>query len=507
MLRRVFTYLQQNFISALKKRRGTNITCWGTASAGVIDTRLLSSVVLYILGGGIIALGGIAFQLYSEDALLFTMSGFILIFSCILMHRSVRLFHFRRLTIPGFWYLTYLAMIYIPSFFVYYDVQGRSRHIYLFAVHSVLLTVPFGMIIVNRIRNFQPVEIHRYFEKPLKEYAVGLHHFTLIGLGVVMALGLVAMHVSEMGTIPLFYMIQNPGDALVTSLLRENALKLLNSPFTYFYTLLINVGYPFLILTTLGYFLITRQFKWFVLFCIAASSGLLYMALGTAKGPAAAVIVQISLFIYLYRRGTFSKKAFILSHVLIFVFPLVVVMSSHESTLDLALWSLGQRLFYSPALTVYWYFELFPGHTDYLYGMSIGRLAWLLGVEPFDTPNYVAMEGLRMRMESANANGAFIGNLNADFGIVGVLCGGVVAGVLMQMIQVSLLRYPKTVFNLVVYAFCVFAFWNLHSTALPVVLMTNGVLFVLVFSWLIQRSINMLRIGVTEIKPLPPTPS
>jgi oligosaccharide repeat unit polymerase len=398
-------------------------------------------------------------------------------------------------------------MIYIPSFFVYFDVQGRNRHIYLFAVHSVLLTVPIGMIIVNRIRNFRPVEIRWYFETPLQENVVSLHHFALIALGVVIALGLMVMHVGEMGTIPLFYLIQSPGESLATSLLREEALKLLDSRFTYFYTLLINVGFPFLILTTLGYYLITRQFKWFVLFFITASSGLLYVALGTAKGPAAAVIVQIGLFVYLYRRGSFSKKAFILSLVLTFVFPLVVVMLSYEIALDIALWGLGGRVFYSPALTVYWYFELFPGHTDYLYGMSIGRLAWLLGVEPFDTPNYVAMEGLRMRMESANANGAFIGNLNADFGIVGVLCGGVVAGVLMQMIQVSLIRYPKTIFNLVVYAFCICAFWNLHSTALPVVLMTNGVLFVLVFSWLIQRSIKMLRIGVTEIKPLPPTPS
>lgn len=463
---------------------------------GAVDGRLLRSILAYIVGSGLVALGGLAFQSHIEDALLFTISCVILLISFFLMHRTVGLFHFRHLSIPSFWYFTYLAMIFFPAFFVYYDVEGDGRNRFLLAVHSVLITVPLGMLIVNKIRNFSRSEIHRYLHTPIQESEVSFHHFILIASGGILALGLMTMHIMETNTFPLFYLIQNIGDSYTTALLREDAAKLLDSRFSYLYNILNTFGYPFLIISTIGYYLVTRQAKWFVVAFIIMTSGLFYLSIDTSKGPVATLILQLFLFMFFYRKGKISNKTIGISIALIISFPLMITMLAFDVSLYSALLGISHRLFYTPSYVLYWYFELFPDTQDYLYGRSVGRLAWLLGLDFFHTPNFVA-KGMGMT-GTASANGSFIGNLNADFGLIGVLCGGVITGILMQTIQVSLMRHKKNIINTAVYAICICAFWKLNSTALPVVLATNGVLFVLLIPFLVKMTVNILQISLKK---------
>ena len=181
--------------------------------------------------------------------------------------------------------------------------------------------------------------------------------------------------------------------------------------------------------------------------------------------------------------------------VLMVLFPLAVVLlvsAGSGVSAGIALLALGRRLFYLPSEVVYWYFTLFPGSVGELHGRTIGKLAWLLGWQHFDAPNYVGLYGLGTWIESVNANGAFIGTLHADFGFAGVVAGGVVAGALMQWTQVRVVRGPRTMLALAAYAYLVFAFWLLHSTSLPIVLATNGVALVIAAPWL-WRAIAPLR--------------
>src|SRR4030042_3725786 len=111
----------------------------------------------------------------SEFSMLLTISAFVFLLSVYLMQKSIAVFNISRLTIPAFWYLTYLVMIYFPSFFVFYGLTDSSRYAYLFGVESVLITVPLGVIATNHCNRFKKSWINEYFTKPIEKGMAGSH--------------------------------------------------------------------------------------------------------------------------------------------------------------------------------------------------------------------------------------------------------------------------------------------------------------------------------------------
>ena len=228
-------------------------------------------------------------------------------------------------------------------------------------------------------------------------------------------------------------------------------------------------------------------------FLVTLLFGIAYSSLTLAKSPVAAIFLTLALFLYYYRGGALSRKAIVVAFVLILFFPLVVVLGVYQGT-NVGVWTalkaIGSRLFYVPAEVLYYYFEVFPNHVGYLHGRSIDKLAWLLHMRFFDTASYVGHYGFSgpEALETVSANASFIGNLYADFGLLGVLFGSMLAGAIMQWLHIYLIRCRKTFLTLATYAFMVFAFWDLHSTALPIVLATDGVILVFVFRWLFVRA-------------------
>lgn len=445
------------------------------------------------------ALGGISivfFMQILEYATLFMISAAVLVVSGLLMHFTVGVFNLRRMTIPGCWYLTYLVMLFLPSFFVFFDVGGSSRNTFLFAVHSALLTVPAGAFFVNMMCRFQRAEIDQYFKLPIQDQDADLHVMVACLVALAVASGLVLKHISEVSTLALLYIIYNPGDPKNASLVRQASFEDAGPVFSYVYQWLVLLVFPLLAMVSLGFRMITKKTGWLAVFLGSLGVGVLFAALSTAKSLVASLVLVIFLFLYLYRGGRISM-AIVLSPVLVALYPLVIIMTIYwgEVDLGLALGAMGRRLFYLPAEVLYWYFELFQG--NYLYGRSIHKLSWLMGWKFFDTANYVGLHGLHAKLQFINANGAFLGNLNADFGMPGVLAGGVIAGVVMQASQVYLIRQPKTIFNLAVYAYLIFSFFMLHSTALPIVLFSDGALLALIVPRVFGISVRLLR-GATS---------
>jgi hypothetical protein len=91
-------------------------------------------------------------------------------------------------------------------------------------------------------------------------------------------------------------------------------------------------------------------------------------------------------------------------------------------------------------------------------------------------------------LNTITANSCFIGNLNADFGLPGVVIGGIVAGFTMQAVSQYLWRLPKTVVNLAAHAICIWAFGLLVTSALPTALLSGGVTFAVILAWIFGRS-------------------
>jgi oligosaccharide repeat unit polymerase len=441
------------------------------------------------IGWPLVVLGTFSIAIYLENPPIALLSCGVLLFSRRLARTTVDLFDMQRVTITSFWYLTYLAMIFLPAFFVFADQPGPYRAAYLLAVESVLLTVPLGWWLANAQFGYQKIEIEKYFRSPVADSDRTPLLYPRFKILILVAIGFTALYVKEVETIPLFYLIKNPGEYLQLALLREDSFKLLDSRFFYFYYVLRQFLYPFLIMVSLGFYLRTRQKKWLALFILCLVLGLFYNSLTLAKAPVAFIVLLVGIFVYLYRGGILNRKVIAVVLVLALAFPFAVILSvsSEDVGAQLAARGIGYRLFYLPAEIVYYYYEVFPSQVPYLHGRSINKLAAVLGLPYFDTTSYVGHYGYPIGLETVNANGAFIADLNADFGLLGVLLGGLLAGYLMQAMHIYLLRSRKTVSNIACYAFLVVAFWYLHSASLPIVLASNGTLLAFGVKWYLER--------------------
>jgi len=406
-----------------------------------------------------------------------------------MMHRLVGVFNLTRLNIASFFYWIYLAVILTPGFFIFNEEITSSRINFLFGIESVLITVPIGIFLANRLFHFKRVEIVEHFQtdvnsKPLSLFQTKIY-LAILALGVL----LIVLNILETPVIPLFYLIRNPGEALTAALLREDAFKFLNSPLTYVYYVFRGTVFPFLIMVAFGCYRFEKVKMWRGLFWFALICGVGYASLTIEKSHVATVFGLLFLFVYLLNGGKVSKFTAIAAPVLFLSFPAMVVLLAYQGseggTFGGLFQALGNRLFYSPAQIVYAYFEVFPRLVPFQHGASLVKIAHLLGWRAIDIPNTV---GLYMTegtgdLDTITANSCFIGNLNADFGLPGVVFGGVLAGLLMQMVTIYFFRRPKTVVNLAGYAICMWSFGILVASALPTALLSGGVSFAILLTW------------------------
>jgi oligosaccharide repeat unit polymerase len=429
-------------------------------------------------------------------AIAFLVSGF-------LMSRLVGL-SLKRWTIPSAFWWAYIVMIFVPAFFVYADHHHPARDPYLVAVISVLFTVPLGVFVANILGRFGKKGVVRFWEAPVEDDAAGLSrivpYLVLLGLAV----GVTFLYLSEIKIVPLFYMIANVGDYREILQLREDSFKLLASSYYFLYFITRGVIYPLLILLGLGYALWTRRWGWRALAGLSLAFGLFYASLTTAKMPVAAIVVVACLFYYLYRRSRVPMTVLYVSLALVLGWSLYIVLSLQSGSgvsFGGSVLGIAKRLFYYPAEDIYYYFEYFPNVHGYLFGRSIGKLATLAGLQYFDTPNMVGQYAHPEFVSSINMNAGFIADLNADFGLAGVLIGGLIAGLIMQSVQIYLCRRGKNIPTLALYAFMTYAFWLLLSMSLPVVLLSGGVVFSLLLIWLFRGAQMILKRAAPRSSP------
>lgn len=407
-----------------------------------------------------------------------------------LVRKTTRPFDPQRVTIASFWYLSYLGMIFLPAFFVYVDQEGPFRARFLFAVESVLVTVPLGWWLANSFFGSRRRETVAYFCGPIETLNLSprfaVRFWSFLAISILLMVG----YILEVPAIPLRYLLVSPGDYIELAILRDESLKLLDSPLMYAYYLTRSLLFPFLTMVSLGCYLQGREKKWLRIFLLTLLLGLLYASLSLAKAPVSIILLLLGVFAYLYAGGKVNRKLVTAFLVLVFLFPVVVIVSTSSDSdvgVRVALKVIGQRLFYMPAEIVYYYFEVFPGQVPYLHGRTISKFALLTAQEYFNSANYVGQYAFPQYLESVYANGAFIADLNADFGLYGVVVGGLLAGFTMQALHIYLIRGRKTVVNLACYAFLMIGFWFLNSVSLPVVLASNGVLLAVALKWSLEQ--------------------
>lgn len=424
----------------------------------------------------------------------------VFLLSLFLMHYSVRIFNIKHLTIAGFFYIFYVARIYIPAFVVYTNYPGDYRNVFMFAVQSVLITFPLGLLLANWLMRFKAREIAIYFRRPI-EYKLNFHFKVIFWIFLIIGIGLMLIYIYQIKTIPILYLIFHPGSDLVT-LLREQSFKLLPwGPLKYFYSWLRVLIFPFLAMVSFGLWRGSEKKKdsrfWRTSFIVSLLLAVFCISLSATKSGAAIVFLMFFIFWYLFKSGKISKKVIIGFALLVLSIPtFVVTMKDPQYSLGAErLWrmekAIFERIFYDPAFTLYPYFEVFPDEVGFLHGKSISFSSWF-GQEYFDVENYVYKYMFRTELltgtyiESGSANAAFVGTLWANFGVMGILFGSVLVGMLIQTVQTFLFRSKKTILYLAAYAFLVYTFSILVGSSITTVLLTGGVIIVFIIVFIIK---------------------
>jgi oligosaccharide repeat unit polymerase len=428
------------------------------------------------------------------------LSSIAIVVSLWAMHKSTGLLRLRILTIPGFCYLTYLFVVVVPSFVVYVNQPDPFRDSFLFAVESALFTIPLGVAFTKRICLFRNEETAGFFNSPIPAGSPGIQPETyVLLLGVALIITLV--YLIEVRTVPLFYMLAHPGDVTVIDSLREQSGKLSTSSLHYLYGVVESTLFPFLIVLGFGAWLATKCRSWAWRFAIALIAGVLFAGASTAKAPVATIFLVLCAFFYLFRRGKVRSRAIVLFLALFLAFPVFVTMQKNagHTNFRATMSAIGRRMFYTPAECLYYYFEVFPHAVPYQHGRTIGRLAILAGDKPADAANIVGRYMFPEAFYSINATAPFIGNLNADFGMTGVLVGGLLAGVVLQSAQIYVVRRGKSILTLAIYASLLRDLMYLNTTALPIVILSQGTVFVILLAW----SVSAIDTVVTRALRLP----
>lgn len=453
-----------------------------------------TSTLSLALALGLCVLFGWA-PLLAPERLRMFLCGLTAVSSAVLMHRVAQLFNPARLSIPSFFLVSYVIMIYLPAFVVYGEQPDPTRTIYLFAVQSVLLTVPLGIWAANVAARYSKRENDRFYASPMvapADTSAAYHVALLMFLASALVM---AVYFSELefGRIPLVYMFTDPGDVDMLQSLREESFKLFDprwntassSLMFYAFLFLRTLLFPFLIVIAFGYFLCTRRRDWMWLFILSAAFGGFYAAASIARAPLAALVMRVMFVYYLFRGGNMGRRATTTLLGLMLAFPVLVTTMAYGSKgiMD-ALTRVAKRFTYTPADDLYVYFEMFPNHVAYQYGGTLLKPVLKLFELPyFYIENQVFLYQFPNGLLTGHANAAFISNLHADFGPPGVVLGGFLIGALMQGVQIWLARKPKTVVNVAIFAFMMYAFWVLNFGSITSVLGTNGVLPVMVLAW------------------------
>lgn len=433
----------------------------------------------------------------------------IFLVSLVLMQRSVRPLSLRRPTIPSVFYLTYIFMIFLPAFLVYRDNPGPYRDSFIISVISVMVMVPLGIIFANRLYGFKYAETERYFTALPEEPPSYKGMFVTHWLVILFLFSILADYIHHAPVLPILELINKTSDPMGLTLAREESFKLLDprwggpngTQLFYAYLFLRTLLFPFIIMTALGYALFTRKLKWFFIFACVLLVGGFYAVSSLARAPISAIFMRIFFFIYLFKGAKISKKTVLTFFLLMLAFPLIVTTfaNSTSRTLIDGLVAVGSRLTYSPALDLYYYFEIFPRAHDFLYGQTLLKpILKLFGAHFFYIENFVAMYISPYGVKTAHSNAAFVSNLHADFGLFGVIGGSFFCGVGMQLLHVYLVRSAKTVLNMAVYSFMIYAIWVLNFGSVTSVLLVNGVLPVLIVSGLLRLASWLIWNGVLK---------
>jgi len=401
---------------------------------------LVGMIGIAILLGGLVSI----FNSSAFEAGIIT--GVTLFIVAIIVRLYPHLFDIRTLRLPGIFLASYLAMIIIPAPLVYFNSpQSQERVTFLLATNLGFIFFIFGIVAMGIFFPSSTKEVRVWLTKPLLSRPI----FKPISIVLLAACLLsLTLYISTVGELPIFMALRGGSSVLALAFARENALKLIPGKIEYLFSLLRSTLLPFVTSLLLVIAISSRKTTWKFLFVVALISTLIMSVATLEKSPTAFFVLML-FFTWLLAHGRrFSLKPthLIPIGILAFIFPVAVLIAGYgTSSPARILDSIIRRLFYLPSEVLYNYFLYFPRAQNFLLGRSLPYISKLFPSGPFPVANMVCLFMYPDAfLQSCSANAAYVGYLWADFGWAGILLGSFLCGMVLQGIQLLILRLPKS---------------------------------------------------------------
>lgn len=363
---------------------------------------------------------------------------------------------------------------------------GIRNYPFFVALTGGLGAFGVGIFLSSGVLNFSPkYELIRYRRKPLidrNQITGDIVTMTIIGL---VALLFTGVYILNRGSIPLFEVIHamgSPDIYEVAAKTRAAFSRYGSDAGSYFYQGYFQQFYlvilPFVTLYVGAKYLYYRKqsLKWIWIILGILCSFFLTMSLQRWPLMFFLVLNFILYTNYLGRIKTSHSLVFV-SIALIF-FALITFVRGIEN-LEVLGKFIVSRIFDVQGNVFYSIFELFPEHYSFFGGRGI--LGDIIGIIPGPHPGFTRWlyDTMFRVYGTGTAPTIFWGQLYADFGLMGVITGSLLAGFAMQAVYIHQLRREKTLLSLIVFSFITMALGELAITNLIIILFQLGIVTVL----------------------------
>ncbi len=353
------------------------------------------------------------------------------------------LFDIRTFRLPGILVVGYLGMIVLPMPWVYADFPNLARNNYVIVITLTLICTLLGILAGNMIFYLPAHRIRQWMAAPAFHIpSLGILVFSLL----VFCLLLLTIYILKIGTLPVISAIMGGSSKFELAQAREDAFKLLDkslrTPISYLRTML----FPFATLMSLVLAIQTRRPIWRALFVVSLLGNLILAGATLEKSPVMALVIMIFATWLITGGWTVSPRVAIVIAVMGLAFPIFVVSANYGFSVDAQRLSqlLFRRIFYAPTEVILAYVDYFSGTAGFLWGRTLPYISKLLPGGPVWIENIIGLRYFYTGIDSINANGGYPAYLWADFGWFGVIVGGFVVGLILQSIQVLVMRVPKS---------------------------------------------------------------
>ena len=391
----------------------------------------------------------------------------------------------------------YLCLSFLPTLTLIFpplleQVSDRPGYLnYLIAILMHTFFICFGVVLSYFMFNNGKVPNRKYSAFNFKTVRSVLFLKNLI---MIIALISFFHQILTLDSIPFLLIFK--GSVADLTMARESGYKLHGGLMVYIWHFSRMVFIPFLVSFYFLKLVDCKTKKNLLAFILVLAFGIVNNALSGAKAPVAMLFLILAI-LYFNQLGKIKIRVVIYSFLLIISFPFFVeYLFSDVGFID----SLGHflekfinRFSYETFDRTLSYFDIFPYREPFLGGRTNSLFTLFTGESYFNVQNYVfifRLDSLKEHLLYGSANAHFIGYMNADFGITGVILSCLFIGLIIGTIDLFASSVMRDNISLSIYIIIGFIFWKLMGSQPTTVLFSHGAILAFIILFYIGSKVN-----------------